>query len=130
MIVRSIHNDFRSRIVKEYKSVIKTIDKVLDRMNQRKSKHQKTSQDRNNRESLRQQRLLKEMVDKIRITNDLKVKNFNHDVDLWLRDLQSRIQVGKEAFESGIQKASNEYLKYPKENLDDCEFMKVFQLLQ
>ena len=106
VLSRSIHNELRLRILKESKTTIKTVDRYSDKIVQKKIKYQRASIDRSAKESLRVQKQVKDLSEKIKISNDVKVKAAQLELDNWFKDLNSRIVIGRDML-AAVSKTSS-----------------------
>lgn len=130
---QSVQNTFKQRVLKEMKLSIKNVDKYFEKLQQKRIKLMKLAQDKLNKENLRQMKINKETSEKIRQSNDQKLKQFHNEVDSYLSGLKKRLDYGKLQFETITNKQStnissheNEFtLENNQETIFD-EYLKYF----
>jgi hypothetical protein len=99
---KALHAALRARILKEHKSTVKLVEKFWDRLTQKKTKFQRQWQDRQTRDLIRLQKLLRENSEKSKAINDARATASQKELDAWYENLHERVRVGREVFESSV----------------------------
>lgn len=95
---KSIQQYLRNKILKESKSSLKQVDKHLDRVQQKKQKFRRQIHDKLCKDKSKHEKLLRELSEKMKSSNDKITAVCQQDTDLWMSRLYERLKTGQESY--------------------------------
>jgi phage-related minor tail protein len=95
---RDVQTEFRNRIIKELKNVLRTAEKLRERFSQRLMKYIKSLQDKRTRDKLSQSKLLADSTFQIHSFNDKLCNNYHKEMQTYVKNLKEKLVTGQQVF--------------------------------
>ena len=106
---RRVFTEFKARVIKEIKPILKKMEKTYDRNIQRKVKHIKGEMDKLSKDRAVSEKLLKEHKDKVQKHTDKAVLWYEQESSQHIEKINMNLRQGKETLQSELESLKKRY---------------------
>ena len=100
---KAVFEEFKSRVIREIKPVLRKTEKIHERNTQRKIKHIRGEMERVLKDQLAVDKLVREGKEKMKKTSDRSISSFNQDTKTCMDNVASNLDTGRSELKKALQ---------------------------
>jgi len=100
---KAVFEEFKTRVIREIKPVLRKTEKIHERNTQRKIKHIRGEMERVLKDQLAIDKLVREGKEKMKKTSDRSIASFNQDAKTCMDNVASNLDTGRTELKKALQ---------------------------